>query len=679
MTDNPLLQFHTLPPFSAIKAEHIVPAIQSITRDNLNALEQQLQDLTEISWETLAEPLEQRDDRLRHAWSPVRHLNGVLNNAAMRAAYNESLPVLTAYGTAISQNERLYQAFQALADAPGFAGLNQAQQQSVNNAIRDFKLSGVALPEDRKQRYGEIQTRLSELSNIFSNNVLDATQGWFKHIENESDLAGLPDSTRDLARQAAERRQLDGWVLTLDGPVYLTVMTQADNRFLRQEMYTAYMTRASDQGPTAGQWDNTALIDEIRKLRAELASLLGFDNYASLSLATKMAESPQQVLDFLENLASESKPAAQAELAELQRWCRSEFGMETLNVWDIPYYSEKLKESRHKVSQEALRQYFTLPRVLDGMFGLARDLFGIDIKAAVSSDTWHPDVRFYTIEKNGKPLAHFYLDLFAREGKRGGAWMAECRVRRRNGGALQLPVAFLVCNFNAPLQGKPSLLTHSELITLFHEFGHGLHHMLTAIDVASVSGINGVAWDAVELPSQFMENWCWEKTILKRISAHVDTGEPLPDATIDNLIAARNFQSALMMLRQLEFSLFDLRLHMECSAADFTGAQALLDRVREQVAVLMPPAFNRFQNSFTHIFAGGYAAGYYSYKWAEVLSADAFAAFEEAGLFDQAIGEKFLTEILQQGGAQDAMVLFRNFRGREPEIGALLRKSGIRA
>ncbi len=679
MTDNPLLQTHRLPPFSALKATHIVPALKQLTDENLQALEKQLDTLNEITWETLAEPLEARDDRLRHAWSAVRHLNSVANDPDIRAAFNETLPILSAYGTAMSQNEKLYQAFSELAASAQFEHLNQAQRQSVTHAVRDFKLSGVGLPPERKARYGEIQTRLSALSNQFSNNVLDATQGWFKHIQDENRLAGLPEASREAAKQAARRKNLDGWVLTLDGPVYLAVMTQAHDRQLRQELYTAFMTRASDQGPTAGKWDNTPLLEEILQLRAELAVLLGFNNFAELSLATKMADSPGQVLEFLEALANESRPAADAEVQELRQWCREEFGVTDLQMWDVPYFSEKLKERRHSVSQESLRPYFPLARVLEGLFWVARELFQVEIRPVSTAEVWHPDVRFFAVERDGQAIAHFYLDLFAREGKRGGAWMADCRVRRQAHGEVQLPVAYLICNFSTPADGQPALLTHAEITTLFHEFGHGLHHMLTAVDVASVSGINGVAWDAVELPSQFMENWCWEKAILQKLSAHVDTGEPLPAATIDNLVAARNFQSALAMLRQLEFALFDLRLHLYYGQAGFAGVQGLLDQVRDQVAVLKPPSFNRFQNSFSHIFAGGYAAGYYSYKWAEVLSADAFSAFREQGVFDRVTGQRFLTEILQPGGSQDAMTLFRNFRGREPEIDALLKQSGIRA
>lgn len=674
---NPLLQEHTFPPFKAIEAQHIAPAVKTLTEDNLAQLKAQLAELQWPTWDSLVAPLEAREDRLNNVWSPVSHLNGVANNESLREAYNQSIALLTSYNTELGQNDELFEAYQKLARSDEFQGLNQAQKQSINNAIRDFKLAGVSLDPAAKQRYGEIQAQLSELCSQFSNNVLDATQGWFKHITEAEQLAGLPQSAIDAAHQAAKDKALDGWVLTLDGPVYLTVMTQADDRQLRREMYTGYMTRASDQGPTAGRWDNTEVIEKILSLRVELAQLLGFANYAELSLAPKMAESCDQVLTFLHELAAKAKPHAERELAELKEWVKQNFGVDALEVWDIPYYSEKLKEAKYQVSQEMLRPYFTLPKVLDGLFDVASRLFTITIKPVHNDDLWHKDAKFYAIERHGQVIAHFYLDLFARAGKRGGAWMAECRVRRQTGDGLQLPCAFLVCNFNAPVEDKPSLLTHSEVTTLFHEFGHGLHHMLTAVDVAAVSGINGVAWDAVELPSQFLENWAWQPEVLKSLSRHYQTDEQLPDALIDKLLAAKNFQSAMMTMRQLEFSLFDLLLHMRYGEDDFQGVQALLDQVRQQVAVVLPPSFNRFQHGFSHIFAGGYAAGYYSYKWAEVLSADAFAAFEENGLFDPQTGERFLNSILHRGGSEDAMTLFKDFRGREPSIEPLLRHSGI--
>lgn len=676
-TQNPLLKPHVLPPFAVIEPQHVLPAVQSLTQSNLAALEEQLAQLDEPDWASLVAPLEEREDRLSQAWSPVSHLNGVANNPQLREAYNSSIALLTEYNTRMGQNRALFSAYERLVSGEAFTALTIAQQTAIHNALRDFRLAGVSLPDEAKRRYGDIQARLSELSTRFSNNVLDATQGWFKHLTDSEQLQGLPETAIAAAARAAADKGLEGWVLTLDGPVYLTVMTQADNRELRREIYTAYMTRASDQGPTAGQWDNTALIEEIMQLRQELAQLLGFANYAELSIEPKMAQSTTQVLEFLHQLAEKSRPHAERELQELQSWVKETYGLDRLEVWDVPYYAEKLKEAHYQISQEMLRPYFTLTKVLEGLFALNKKLFDIDIVRQEGVETWHPDVQFYRVEQGGEPLAYFYLDLFAREGKRGGAWMAECRVRRRAADKLQLPVAYLVCNFNAPIGDTPSLLTHSEVTTLFHEFGHGLHHMLTQVEVAAVSGINGVAWDAVELPSQFMENWCWEPSVLKSLSEHHQTGEALPDEVIAKLLAAKNFQAAMMMVRQIEFALFDLRLHMEYGKPDFPGVQPLLDEVRRKVAVLIPPAVNRFQNGFSHIFAGGYAAGYYSYKWAEVLSADAFAAFEESGLFNPETGARFRHEILEKGGSEDAMTLFRRFRGRAPEISALLRHAGI--
>lgn len=677
IASNPLLQAAVRPPFSVIQPEHMVAAIKTITAENLTALQEQLATLQEPSWPLLLAPIEERDDRLNRAWAPISHLNGVANSESLRTAYNECISLLTQYNTEMGQNKDLYDAYVALSAQDSFTQLSAAQQKTVTNALRDFKLAGVNLSTEKKQRYGEIKANLSQLTNAYSNHVLDATQGWFKHIEQVQQLAGLPESAIAAAKQAAQTRNLEGWVLTLDGPVYMTVMTQADDQDLRQEIYTAFVTRASDQGPTAGQWDNTHLIEQILALRMELAALLGFGNYAELSLASKMAESTAQVVTFLRELAARAKPAAEVELKQLQTWVQETYGVASLNVWDVPYYSEKLKEAQFHISQEKLRPYFVLPKVLKGLFELSSELFNIQITKVEGEDVWHPDAHFYEIARDGKAIAHFYLDLFARAGKRGGAWMAECRVRRQVNPGMQLPVAFLVCNFNAPVEAAPCLLTHNEVTTLFHEFGHGLHHMLTQVDVAAVSGINGVAWDAVELPSQFMENWCWQSTVLKNLSGHFDTGEALSDELISKLQAAKNFQAAMMTLRQIEFALFDLRVHMEYGESSFAGVQAVFDQVREEVAVFTPPAFNRFQNSFSHIFAGGYAAGYYSYKWAELLSADAFAAFEENGLFDSSTGQRFLTEILEKGGSADAMALFKNFRGREPTIDALLRHSGI--
>ncbi len=682
---NPLLASHLLPPFSAIKAEHVTPAITALVAEGRAQLQDLLTSLNESnrtpSWANLVAPLEAQGDKLDQAWAPVSHLNAVANSDELRAAYTESVALLTEYSTEFSQNEELYKAYQQLAASAEFAQLNQAQQQSINNALRDFRLGGVALSDEHKQRFAAIQKRLSELATQFSNNVLDATQAWFKQFDDASALAGLPESALAQAAQTAAQKNLPGYVITLDFPSYYAVIMYADNRALREEIYTAYVTRASAagkkaDGSSAAEWDNTAIIAETLALRHELAQLLGFANYAERSLASKMAESTAQVIQFLNELAEKSKPFAERDYAELRTFAAAQ-GCSDLQAWDTTYYSEKLRVEKYAVAQEELRPYFPAEKVIAGMFEVVRRLFGIDVKQVAAFDTYHPDVRFYHIEKNGKQLASFYLDLFARDKKRGGAWMADCRVRRTTEQGVQLPVAFLTCNFTPPVGSTPSLLTHDEVTTLFHEFGHGLHHMLTQIDVAAVSGINGVAWDAVELPSQFMENWCWEPEAIPLISGHYETGEPLPQHLLDKMLAAKNFQSGLQMIRQLEFSLFDFRLHAGYNPNAPQTAQEVLNQVRDQVAVIKPPAFNRFENSFSHIFAGGYAAGYYSYKWAEVLSADAYSRFEEEGIFNAQTGASFLQEILQQGGSKAPMELFKNFRGREPKIDALLRHSGI--
>jgi oligopeptidase A len=678
---NPLLVSHRLPPFSAIKPEHVTPAISSLVADGRAQLQQLLAANPVPTWDTLIAPLESQGDKLDQAWAPVSHLNAVANSDELRTAYTESVALLTEYSTEFSQNEALYQAYQQLADSTEFAKLSQAQQQSINNALRDFRLGGVALNATDKKRFGDIQKRLSELSTQFSNNVLDATQAWYKQFDDATALAGLPESALAQAAQAATQKNLSGYVITLDFPSYYAVMMYAENRALREEIYTAYVTRASAagkkaDGSAAAEWDNSALIAETLTLRHELAQLLGFANYAERSLASKMAESTERVIQFLNELAQKSKPFAERDYQELRDFAAAQ-GCADLQAWDTTYYSEKLRVEKYAVSQEELRPYFPAENVIAGMFEVVRRLFGIEVKQIAEFDTYHPDVRFYHIEKNGEQVASFYLDLFARDKKRGGAWMADCRVRRKTESGVQLPVAFLTCNFTPPIGNKPSLLTHDEVTTLFHEFGHGLHHMLTQIDVAAVSGINGVAWDAVELPSQFMENWCWEPEAIPLISGHYETGEPLPQPLLDKMLAAKNFQSGLQMIRQIEFSLFDFRLHAEYNPATPQSAQAVLNQVREQVSVIKPPAFNRFENSFSHIFAGGYAAGYYSYKWAEVLSADAYSRFEEEGIFNAQTGESFLQEILQQGGSKVPMDLFKNFRGREPQIDALLRHSGI--
>ncbi len=673
--NNPLLKSNELPPFSHILPEHVRPAIESIVADNEQAIAALLASGRGKDWTSLQEPLDALDDRLSQAWSPVGHMNAVVNSEDLRAVYNDCLPLLSEYSTRIGQNRQLFDAYQALADSAEFGQLNSAQQKVINDTLRDFRLAGVALDDDKKARYGEIKKQLSELSSKYSDNVLDATMAWTKLVTDESQLSGLPESALAGAKQLATAREQDGWLLNLDFPSYFPVMTYCDNRDLRKEVYTAYVTRASDQGPNAGEFDNSDNITQILRYRQELAELLDFANYAEYSLARKMAESPEKVITFLQDLVQRSKPQAEKELNELKAFARDEFGVTELEAWDIGYYGEKLRQQRYTISQEELRPWFPAEKAIAGMFTVVNRLFGVEFEAVTDVDTWHKDVRFFNITRNGEIIGRFYLDLFAREHKRGGAWMDVCRSRWQRDGKLQLPVAYLTCNFTPPVGDKPALLTHNEVVTLFHEFGHGLHHMLTKVDYAAVSGISGVAWDAVELPSQFMENWCWEKEGLAIISGHYETGEPLPEAMLNKLLAAKNFQSAMAMVRQLEFSLFDFKLHKEYR--EDIDVRVLLDEVRQQVSVVIPPAFNRFQNSFNHIFSGGYAAGYYSYIWAEVLSADAFSRFEEEGIFNQATGESFLHEILEKGGSAEPMELFVNFRGREPQIDALLRHSGI--
>jgi len=672
---NPLLERHTLPPFSAILPEHVRPALESILSDNEAAIKALLDNRDAFTWENLQEPLDKLDDRLSQAWSPVSHMNSVVNTEALREAYNGCLPLLSEYSTRIGQNKALYQAYQSMADAETFSTLDDAQQKIITDAIRDFKLAGVALDDEKKARYGEIKKQLSELTSQFSDNVLDATMAWSKLITDESELSGLPETALAGAKQLAESKDKKGWLFNLDFPSYYPVMTYSDNRELRREVYTAYCTKASKEGPKAGEHDNSDIINQVLKLRHELAHLLDFNNFSEYSLATKMAESPDQVVSFLEDLAERSKPQAEKELKELQEYAQSSFGIEQLEAWDIGYYSEKLCQQKYAISQEELRPWFPAEKCIAGMFDVVGRLFGVEFERVDGQEVWHSDVRFYAVKRDNEVIAHFYLDLYAREHKQGGAWMDECRNRWVIQGETQLPVAYLTCNFTPPVGDKPALLTHDEVVTLFHEFGHGLHHMLTKVNYASVSGINGVAWDAVELPSQFLENWCWEEEGLALISGHYETGEPLPKEKLDKLLAAKNFQSAMMMVRQLEFSLFDFKLHKDYTES--TDVQAVLDEVRQKVAVLIPPAFNRFQNGFSHIFAGGYAAGYYSYKWAEVLSADAFSRFEEEGVFNANTGQSFLTEILEKGGSAEPMTLFKEFRGREPKIDALLRHCGI--
>ena len=675
---NPLLEQHTLPPFSSIKPEHVVPAIEKIIKENEEKMAELLENCSEPSWENIIEPLEELERVLNDAWSPVGHMNAVVNSKELREAYEKCLPLISEYSTKIGQNKKLYEVYKSLSENPDFESYPPSRQKIITDALRDFKLSGIALPEEKQKRYGELKKRLSELSSKFSNNVLDATMAWTKNITDEEELKGLPDNAKAGAKQAAEAKELEGWLFTLDYPSFGPVMTYCENREFRRELYEAFTTRASDQGPNAGKFDNTEHMEEILKLRSELAELLDFNNYAELSIATKMANTTDEVLGFLNDLASRSLPQAKEEVSEVKAFAAENLGIDDLQAWDSGFAVEKLRQSKYDFSQEELRPYFGADRVISGMFEIVTRLYGVTFEKVEDIDTWHKDVRFYNVMRDGEKIASFYLDLFAREHKRGGAWMDVCRSRISNSRINQLPVAYLVCNFTGPVGDKPALLTHNEVVTLFHEFGHGLHHMMTQVNELSASGIAGVAWDAVELPSQFMENWCWEKGGLDLFAEHYESGEKIPDEMIKKLLAAKNFGAGSAMLRQLQFGLFDFEIHTFYGSDKFKGIQETLDSVRERVSVLETPKFNRFQHGFSHIFAGGYAAGYYSYKWAEVLSADAYSKFEEKGIFDRQTGLEFLESILSKGGSADAAELFIDFRGRAPKIDALLRHSGIK-
>jgi oligopeptidase A len=678
--DNPLLAPGRLPAFSRIQPEHIEPAIDFLLQDNRRRIDQLLKENDVYTWDNTLQELEELDDRLNRAWSPANHLHAVRDNKALRAAYNNCLPKLSEYATDMGQNKDLYRAYAAVAKSNEYKTLSQAQRRIIDHALRDFRLSGIELDEGSKKQFKEIQQKLARLQTKFEENVLDATHAWKKHITDRQLLTGLPETVLALAAQNAQREGLDGWIFTLEFPSYMPVMQYADNAELRKEMYVAYVTRASAEGPHDRKWDNTEAMREILELRRRLARLLGFDSFAQYSLARKMAKTPDEVMSFLNDLARRARKAAQAEFAELKTFAAARRGVGDLFAWDIACYSEKLREEKFHLTQEELRPYFPLPQVLQGMFGVVNQLYDLTILPRTDIDTWHPDVRFFDIYDADNTLrGSFYLDPCSRPHKRGGAWMDECIVRRKTGGGVQTPVAYLTCNFTPPIGAAPSLLTHDEVITLFHEFGHGLHHMLTLVDYPGVAGINGVPWDAVELPSQFMENWCWERASLDLISGHYQTGAKIPRELYDRLNASKTFQSGMHMVRQLEFALFDFRLHLEFEHPGPEDIQDLIDDIRRQVAVVIPPAFNRYQHSFSHIFAGGYAAGYYSYKWAEVLSADAFSKFEETGIFDKGTGRAFMHSILEQGGSRDPMELFVEFRGRKPSIEPLLRHAGITA
>jgi len=690
-TSNPLLDFSGLPRFDLIRAEHVTPAIDQLiahAREVVTGLEAPAE---QVSWDSFVVPLEEATEGFGRAWGVVGHLNHVMDTPELRAVYNENQPKVTEFFTELGQNEALFAKYKQLHASPEFANLSPARKRIVENALRDFRLGGAELPEKQKERFAEIQEQQAALSTRFSENVLDATNDFKLLVEDEAELAGLPDDAKDAARAAAERDGKSGWQFSLHFPSYFPVLQFADSRALREKIYRANATKASEMGVVFSEvekWDNTGNIAQLLKLRDEEAKLLDFKSFAEVSLAPKMAESPEHVIEFLEDLARRARPYAEKDLEELRAFAKDELGIDDMQAWDVTYASEKLREKRYAFSAQEVKQYFPEPKVIAGLFGVIGRVFGVRISLD-QAPVWHPDVRFYRIEKDGKLIGQFYLDLYARQGKGQGAWMDDARGRRlTTGGIVQTPIAYLVCNFTPPAEqdGKlqPSLFTHDEVTTLFHEFGHGLHHMLTEVDELSVSGISGVEWDAVELPSQFMENFCWEWDVLQGMTAHVKTGEPLPRALYDKMLAAKNFQSGMQTLRQVEFSLIDMHLHHDFDPNSRQTVQALVDDVRSKFSVLVPPSFNRFQHSFGHIFAGGYAAGYYSYKWAEVLSADAYAAFEEAleagggELLDET-GKRFHREILSVGGSRPALESFKAFRGREPQIDALLRHSGMQA
>jgi oligopeptidase A len=672
---NPLLDFSGLPRFADFKLEYVTPAVDQLLAENRSLLQRLVAGTEPATWQNLVAPLEDANERLGRAWGQVGHLNAVMNSPALREVYNANLPKITQYYTELGQNQQLFEKYQALAVSAEFPGLGRAQRKIIENEVRDFRLGGAELPPESKARFLAIRERLSQLSSRFSDNLLDATNAFAHYVTTEDGLAGIPDDAKQGAREAAQAEGKAGWKLTLHAPSYLPVMQYADDRALRELMYRAYVTRASEFG--APEQDNTALIVEIVRLRRELACLLGFADYAEYSLEPKMAETPGQVRDFLNELAGRAKPYARRDLDELAAYAGSELGLPQLEAWDLAYASEKLRIARYAFSDQEVKQYFPQTTVLPGMFRLVETLYGLKI-APAEAPTWHPDVRFYAIhDRDGARVGEFYADLYARPSKRGGAWMDDAITRRRRDAEVQTPVAYLVCNFSAPLGGKSAQFTHDEVTTLFHEFGHGLHHLLTRVDYLGVSGINGVEWDAVELPSQFMENFCWEWDVLEPMTRHAQTGAPLPRALFDRMYAARNFQSGMQTMRQIEFALFDLHLHHDFDPEGGRTPLQLLDEVRSRVAVVFPPAYNRFPNNFSHVFAGGYAAGYYSYKWAEVLSADAYSLFEENGVLDRATGQRFRDEVLGVGGSRPALASFVAFRGREPRIDALLRHSGM--
>jgi len=669
----------------------VTPAIDTLIEQASAVVTQLETPSANVTWDNFVLPLEEATEQLGRAWGVVNHINNVVDTPELRATYNENQPKVTEFWTALAQNEALFDKYKAIHASAAFASLSPARKKIVENALRDFRLGGAELPADKKARFADIQEQHAAVSTRFSENVLDATNDYKLLVADEADLAGLPDDVKQAARAAAEKDGKAGFQFTLHFPSYFPLLQFAHKRALRETIYRASATKASEMGSVFSElekWDNSSNIATLLKLRDEEAKLLDYRNFAEVSLVPKMAQSPEHVIEFLEDLARRARPFAEQDLAELRAFAKDELGIEKLEAWDLTYASEKLREKRYAFSAQEVKEYFPEPKVVDGLFRLVQSLFSVQIKPD-SAPVWHPDVRFFRIEREGQLVGQFYLDLYARSGKGGGAWMDDARGRRlQTGGAVQTPVAYLTCNFTPPAtvdgQLQPSLFTHDEVTTLFHEFGHGLHHMLTQVDEIAVSGISGVEWDAVELPSQFMENFCWEWDVLQHLTAHVKSGEPLPRALYDKMLAAKNFQSGMQTLRQVEFSLVDMHLHYDYDPSSQQSVQELINDVREKFAVMMPPAFNRFQHSFGHIFAGGYAAGYYSYKWAEVLSADAYAAFEEAveaggGALSEATGKRFQQEILAVGGSRPALESFKAFRGREPSIDALLRHSGMKS
>ena len=670
-----------LPKFSSIIQNEIKSSLDRLLVKNCYEIEQLVKiEGPPYTWKTFMQPLEDISERLHRYWAPISHLNSVVNTPELREIYHTCLPKLANYFTKFNHHQGLYRAIQSIANSTEYQKLNNAQRKVIDNNIRDFKLAGVTLSKTKKRQFAELTRILSKLQNQFEENLLDATQNWHKHIMNQDELHGIPENAVIAAREAAEKQCLEGWLFTLETPSYLSALMHADSRRLRQEMYTAFVTRASDQGPNAKKWDNTVIITQILNARLKLAKLLGFVNFAEYSLATKMVKSSKQVILFINQLVKATLQKAKQEFQELSEFSRKELGIEKLEAWDTAYAAEKFRQRYLSIAQEDMRPYFPEKQVIQGLFKIVNRLFQITVKPIISADVWHPDVNCYAVYDNKDQLrAYFYLDLYARENKRGGAWMDNhCPRRRLSNGNIQLPIAFIICNLKPPTANQPSLFSHDEVVTLFHEFGHALQHMLTKIDYAEISGIHGIPWDAVELASQFLEYWAWHKEPLLMITQHYQTGEPLPDELFQRLYKTKHFHIGLQTMRQLEFSFFDIRLHTEFDPTKKNQTQQILDEVRKVVCIVPIPDFNRFQNSFSHIFSGGYAAGYYGYKWAEVMAADAFSLFEEKGIFDQESAYRFSTCILESGGLEDPLTLFKAFRGREPKVETLLQQRGMK-